>query len=282
MGWLEPISTAVTAASLASELVRSSGHVRKYWARICYWVRNGSLVIPFFGAGGVGKTTLGRMITGACDPLDVLAPYDESWTVEPIELGGDIPGFLIIAPGQVDRVERHWPRLFDRVTAGEAKGVINVVSYGYHSLAIHSYREHDLFQDGMDQDQFFAKYAEERRKLEVSLLERLVAGISTAGTRLWVLTIVNKQDLWWQNRTEVKDHYCSGEYGKILKALESKLGVQNFQHEYLPVSLAIGNLATQSGEILAENAKGYGQAHHLRSLDLLFRRVFELGIEAGL
>ncbi|HXP83673.1 MAG TPA: hypothetical protein VN841_03080 [Bryobacteraceae bacterium] len=131
--WLEPVSTAVTAAELASELAKSSSLIRKQAKRLLYRVRNGKVVIPIFGAGGVGKTTVSKLLVGH-DPLSITAAYEPSPSVETRKLTGDIPGQLLAAPGQTARVRTHWPALFKKLATGESFGLINVVAYGYHSF----------------------------------------------------------------------------------------------------------------------------------------------------
>src|SRR5947207_3035914 len=111
MSWIEPISAAITVAELANKFAESSSFIRKHSHRLLYRIKNGQLIVPIFGAGGAGKSTAAKLL--ACeDPLDVAAAYDESWWVEPVGLTGNIPGQILVAPGQIARADRAWPELF--------------------------------------------------------------------------------------------------------------------------------------------------------------------------
>ncbi|MGB7417309.1 MAG: hypothetical protein WA902_24145 [Thermosynechococcaceae cyanobacterium] len=274
MGWVEPVSTAVKAASLANSL-QSSKRIRSYSSRIGFWLKNGSAKIPIFGAGGVGKTTVAKVITSD-NPLDLSAPYDESWLIEPIDLQGPIPGQLLIAPGQIERVERHWPTLLSKVGEGECFGLINVVSWGYHSFAIRSITEHTLYQPGTSAIEFMEVYATARRQVEMDLLLRIADGLVNLNHPIWMLTIVNKQDLWWDQRQAVRQHYEQAEYNQIVRKLTSTIGERNFQHEYIPASLTLGNFQTLSGELLRPTVSGYDQGIHLQYLQVLFDKLYTL------
>lgn len=275
MAWIEPVSTVVTAASLANEVAKSSNFIRKYASRLLYKIRHGNAVIPVFGAGGVGKSTVGKILVGE-DPLDISAPYDESWLQEDMDLIGDVPGQLLIAPGQKERIDRHWPKLISKVVAGKSFGIINVVAYGYSSFAIQSYREHDLYTKDMTTKEFLGVYTEKRRQIEIEVLEKLINALLGASRPLWMITLVNKQDLWWSEKERVRAHYEHGEYNKHILRLRHSIGETHFQHEYIPASLALDNFISPSGELLAPTTAGYDLSLHLRYLQTLFSKAHEL------
>jgi hypothetical protein len=227
----------------------------------------------------VGKSTFGKIIGGA-NPLDISTPYDSSWVNESVELTGDVPGSLLIGPGQADRAERHWPELLRTVAEGVAFGIVNVVSDGMHSLAIRSYKEHDSYRSDMSLEQFREAYAGARRDEEIRMLKQLCDSVKIRKRSIWMVTVVNKQDLWWPDRVNVRGRYESGEYGRIVADLLKSLGRQKFQHEFLPCSMTLGNLTTPGGETLWPNASGYDQALHLQHMQTLFEKLYEL-IKAG-
>ena len=88
-----------------------------------------------------------------------------------------------------------------------------------------------------------------------------------------MLTVVTKQDLWWEERDVVKKHYESGTYMRFLDALKESKGTQNFHHEFVSASLVMNNLCSDSGEILFPTARGYDEnlqiAHQKHLIDTL-------------
>lgn len=270
MPW-ELIGGALTAAELLAKITESSSAIRQFAKRLRYRVKNGKAIIPVFGAGGVGKSTVANLFESR-DPLSLTATYTPSSGTEERKLKGDVPGLLIAAPGQPTRIPKHWQTLQKRLVTGESFGFINVVAYGYHSLEVGSYKEHDLYQAGMTAADFSKKYAEAMRKLELELLETLLGGLS-AGTPQWMITMVSKQDLWWHDRTAVQKHYA-GDYSAKIAALEKRVGSANFQHEFAPVSFTQVNL-TSDGDALAEVNRGYDNVTWLRYLEAMYSAVYE-------
>lgn len=275
MAWIEPISTAITAASIANDISKSSSLIRKHANRLVYRIKNGALVVPIFGAGGAGKSTAARLLGGE-DPLDIFAAYSESFWVEPVNLTGDIPGQILAAPGQDVRADKHWPELLSSVVQGKAIGIINIVSYGYHAIQIPTYKDHDLYNDGMTENEFMNLYLSERRVKEEDFAEKLVNGLFANENPIWMITLITKQDLWWDKREAVKEHYTTGRYNEIINRLSSELGSKGFQHEYIPVSLAIGNMKTETGETLASTVSGYDMPIHLAYLNSMFSKIYEV------
>ena len=281
MPWLEPAIATVKVAGLVNQLAQSSWWIRKHANRVQYWIEHGSAIIPIFGAGGVGKSTTAKIVAGG-DPLDIATAYQESWLIETVKLTADVPGRLLVAPGQGERVVRHWPELFASIKDGTAFGVLNVVAYGYHSLAIQSFKEHDLYQAGMDEGAFMAAYLPNRRDVEIDRLKILLECLAAANRPLWMLTLVTKQDLWWGNRAPVREYYEKGEYGKLIKEAMDGGKLKNFQHEFLPVSLAVGNLKTPNGATLAQTTAGYETVIHVAHLQTMFSRLYDLVAQGAL
>lgn len=88
-----------------------------------------------------------------------------------------------------------------------------------------------------------------------------------------MITLVTKQDLWWNERNKVKDHYMNGEYNSTIEKVMGRRGRNNFAHEYVSASLVLSNFSTSSGELLAPNTAGYDQNIQLENLLNLFKTV---------
>src|SRR3546814_13014133 len=89
----------------------------------------------------------------------------------------------------------------------------------------------------MSNSEFLFAYSNNRRETEIEFLNKLLHGLIAASNKFWMITLVNKQDLWWDRRDEVHRHYNNGQYRDIIEEFTNKKGSINFQHEFIPVCL---------------------------------------------
>jgi ethanolamine utilization protein EutP (predicted NTPase) len=233
--------------------------------RVFKRLKNGDLKIAIFGAGGTGKTTLGQLLAGSYELSD-LPTYRESISMEKYRLDSDSIGSIVVAPGQ-ERREDTWDDLLLSLASGKVKLIIHVVAWGHHSFGELSYKEHPLYKMGMSTDEFIAVYTAERRQRELDVLKKLEPHLSMANQKKTVMiTIVSKQDLWWNDRDRVKDHYANGAYEQIIQGIRNKIGSANFIHEYCSASLVMDNFLSGASEMLVPTTGGYDQ--RLKSANL--------------
>jgi hypothetical protein len=247
------ISTSLTAIKGIKEVLS--------WSSIKRGInqaRYGTMVIPIFGAGGVGKTTLSRIMKGE-SPLDLALPYSESLKTEEGGLKGLFPVVLSVAPGQKARAAQI-QTIIEKAKTARRFGVINVVSNGYHSLNDDSFLDHPLFREGMSNEEFKQIYIENQRAVELERVKEFVEALKGIEKPFWVITIVTKQDMWWNDRQKVLDFYTNGEYHETVKNVTN-------QHEVIPVALTVSNFETTNGEKLELSAKGYDFVTFLRYLE---------------
>ena len=227
--------------------------------RIFNLLKNGELKIAIFGAGGTGKSTLGKLLSGEFELSGLLQTYQESISIEQYKLESNKIGSVIVAPGQKRR-EDTWDDLLRTLVGGKIKLIIHVVSWGYHSFGEFSYTQHRLYQSGMTLEEFLREYAAVCRNRELDVLRRIEPHLSIADQRKTiVITLVTKQDLWWNNRLEVNKHYVEGTYEQLIQNILNKRGANNFIHEYRSTSLVMENFLSGDNELLIPTTQGYDQ-----------------------
>ena len=210
------------------------------------------------GAGGVGKSTVGKLLKGEFDKAaKIPGVYEESLELETYSLKDDSRVSVIVAPGQDRHRDSTWQELEAGISSDKYRGLILVNSFGYHSLGEISYKTLPQYQ-GNDK-QFLADYLENRRQEELIVLRRLIPHIAATRRKFWLFNIVTKADLWWPSHQVVRDHYETGDFRRIIAEGITKLGTTHFRQENAFGSLVIANFKTGRNELLAKTAPGYDQ-----------------------
>ncbi len=238
--------------------------------------------ILILGAGGSGKSTLGRILSGEFDLLlDPPAEYKESISTEEYELQGDPKTEILVLPGQSHRRDATWPELLADLAAGKFRGIILISAYGYHTIGEARYQDTIIYREkakgkGKGKAGFLSAYIEDRCAEELAILRRVSEAIRPVAGRVWMLSLVTKQDLWWPQRAKVESHYREGEYAATIQGVLDRVGRLSFRHEYVFVSLVISNFTTGMKDTLKPNAEGYDQNLQVASLRRLFETIAAL------
>lgn len=262
-----------TAATITWTAWENRSKLMPALKKLRYLLTHGRLQVAIFGPGGTGKTTLGQFLSGNLDLGFNATKYKQSINVEKFSLKGDLVCKLLVPPGQARRAINTWPALYRNLAAGKSGGVINVVSWGHHAFAEASYTETKYFKTGMTQEQFLVDYLEACRERELEIIRDLTPRLLDAKNKIWMITVVAKQDLWWNERAKVKQHYAEGEYNRHIERITQERGLQNFSHEYLSAAPVINNLITGAGETLATTTGGYDQNIQYAHLQVLLDTI---------
>jgi hypothetical protein len=234
--------------------------------------------ILILGPGGVGKTTLGTFLAGREDRSPFATPqvYNESIAVEryAVQPEGGPEAMILVPPGQEHRRVTTWEELYKNLREGHFHGIIFLVAYGYHSVGQARWRELPLAKAMRRKTlpAFMKQYLERKREEEMKVLEEMSPHIRACNAKLWLMTLVGKEDLWYSDRTKVLEHYQSGEYGSRIRELQQANEPQIFKHELVLASLVISNFTSSVGETLAKNQAGYDRVLQVNSL----RRLVEV------
>jgi ABC-type cobalamin/Fe3+-siderophores transport system ATPase subunit len=235
------------------------------------WLINGRKQIAILGAGGTGKTTLAHYLTDDAQYKSLM--YQETPIDEKIKIGQNVIGEYWVAPGQKDRRERYWGEIFREISQGNICGVIHVVSYGYHSIdARLSIEKNRHFREGMTDAEFLSVLTTENRKTEVAILQEMKHRLKDSSNKIWMITLVLKQDLWWNERDNVKDFYMQGAYKAEIEEIQAHKGKERFEHIYISASILSNNFAA-GGRILQPTAQGYDENLRLLNVNELLKQL---------
>jgi hypothetical protein len=135
-------------------------------------------------------------------------------------------------------------------------------------------KNHPLYVTGVKQPtaEFLGRYLPDRRADELRVLRQLVPHLLACSQKVWLLSVVAKEDLWGDERQAVEAHYRTGDYGTEVAGLAATKNAANFRHELAFASLVINNFATGAGDLLKKNLEGYDHKAQVESV----RRLVEL------
>jgi hypothetical protein len=263
--FVEAINTIGTLAN-AYEIGKKS---QPLLGKLIRRIRDRKLNIVICGAGGTGKSTLGKLLSGEFYREDILQFYQMSLRTEELELDSQMPSSIFVLQGQ----PRFWTEALRKIANNQVNLIINVVAYGYHSIGL-DYQNLPSYRPGATPKEFLDAHVKDRRIIEIDLLDQLVPHLSVASnSKIVMMTLVTKQDLWWHSRHLVRDYYQRGIYHESINKIQNTLGQANFIHDYISASLLTENFSVGNGEILAPVAEGYDQKIQLVNFDRVIQFI---------
>jgi ABC-type transport system involved in cytochrome c biogenesis ATPase subunit len=248
-------------------------NISKLLRKFRYKLLHGTLNVVIFGPGGAGKTTLGNLISGKLDIRKSNQKYIESPDIEYFKFANHISGELIIGPGQKRRATATWNNLYTKLAHGNSQGVINVVSYGFHSFTEIGWKDLRQYQKGMNKQTLINRYLKDSKNEELRVIKEITPRLKDAKKDIWMITLVTKQDLWWDERINVLDFYTKGLYNKYIEEISEYRGAKNFHHEYRSCSLVISNFFDGQNIILVNNTAGYDQSLQNANLEMFINTI---------
>ena len=268
-------SEIVTSVSAAISLYEKRHSIDRTLKRFRRAIQTGTWRVPIFGAGGTGKTLLGKFLAGEIDTEVIIPRYRESIESMEYSFAGSAPALFFVPPGQELRRPETWPDLYRMFAVGKARGVINVVSWGYHSSGA-EYARHKAYDSGLTAAANLSVILDYNRKAEICALRNIIPHLQVARRKIWMITLVTKQDLWWEARHDVERHYKEGEYQALLDEILQEKGPDGFRHTYFSVSLVPQNLISTDGMTLAITTGGYDQLIRIQNLSDFLAGLSEL------
>lgn len=225
------------------------------------------------------RQPLATLLSGDLTLLTGPTGYEESITLEEHEWDNVQKYLLLVPPGQEHRRSHHWNTLLLEIQKGQALGLINVVCAGHQTFNI-PYKQHKLYSyKQMGINRFVEKYIQTAKEQELEATRPILQSLQSLKghkSRIWMVTLVTKQDLWWGERERICQEYQTGEYSNLINEVKSVLGDEWFHHEYLYASLVMQNWKDSNGDVLAETTHGYDQECQSQSLRQLFMTISAL------
>lgn len=126
----------------------------------------------------------------------------------------DFPIIFIDTPGHSERSTFRKKEVTDILRNG-VEGIINVVSYGYEENL--ESETANIFQpNGAVKESFL----NQNRKAEIERLSEWLPLIQPNDIR-WMINLVTKADIWWENLAEANQYYEKGDYSEAFKSISN-------------------------------------------------------------
>lgn len=177
---------------------------QSFFKRLATFAKRPNYVLVL-GSTGVGKSQFIESLTSAAAPaIDRMdrTQHDPEQTVILAKKKLTITD----TPGQTAHRSVRTRAILRRMSK-KSVGIVNVVAWGYHEYRTGS--DEALDANGEAAERWLMSH----RSVEIEALQEWALA---AGNVSWVLTVVNKADLWWDERESVVDHYENGRYNKAL------------------------------------------------------------------
>jgi small GTP-binding protein len=163
--------------------------------------------ILVLGDSGAGKT---QFINTFSEKLRELEVFNR--TNAAVKTYAKVDGFSVKffdTPGEIAKSQIRNKEIKEMVSKQNYEGIINVVSYGYAE------REDDKQFTFDKNNQLNLKKLEDKRKAEIELLDDWMKYLDVSKVK-WVITLITKADIWWDNLDDVYNYYLYGAYRRAI------------------------------------------------------------------
>lgn len=172
--------------------------------------------VAVYGDSGVGKSQFLRMITGKNSYL-LVSERTRSLERHNVTLRSGRKLQLIDMPGhESNKTVRD--RILNEITRGKIDGIINIVDFGYQDSELLQANPSSAFKSGSNEVK--PEYLKDNRKREIKRTLEFIDRIGPDVRLKWVITVINKADVWHKERQDVINYYTKGEYYATIQTIE--------------------------------------------------------------
>jgi hypothetical protein len=235
--------------------VKEAGEVYKahnalIWELFDVIRRGGQPTFVVFGPGGNGKSTL-KIFLETLSENELQTKYEMDQIRETGKIKGRQFSNVTVFPGQPEYRDpqvterRQWLQGIRRLF------IVLCFSFGYRAVDVYQSASRDAFQANLQARQEELVYAND-------ILRKIHTMCGFPQYR--ILSMILKQDLWWDEQVDVRDFYRN-EYEPVIKTFwEDTVGKDHVHHHVFPMCLIRSNLKDRNGVIIKEGCGSYDEA----------------------
>ncbi|TAE46884.1 MAG: hypothetical protein EAZ06_06095 [Cytophagales bacterium] len=252
------------AKNKAGEYIIDFAAKKKNWELVTnfFTKKDKKRKIIILGSSGVGKSQFVQSLQPELPQIAV-----QKRTMGTVEKEASLQGQGIIfldTAGQAN-LKIQIDEFQKTTTDDDYVGIINIVSYGYHYASTL-----DIEKDIFDGDKVKGSFLESSKERELEDIRRWLPFLEYSKVK-WIITLVNKADIWWKEKTEVHQYYESGEYGKTFENHFQKNYFKK-EHIILPYTAVIEPFYNRpNAGLLGDTAKNTLQTRFASELTRLIK-----------
>lgn len=207
-------------ASFAKDVAELSAADKvKIWFKKIFGKR---IEIAVYGDSGVGKTQFLRTLTGKNSYLNI-EERTRNVVHHKMTLRTGRKILLIDIPGHASNKDSR-NVVLNKITRGKIDGLLNIVNYGYQDSELLQQDPSAVFKVGSSEVK--PEFLKENRKREIQRTEEFVERIGPDVKLKWIITVINKADIWHKNKEEVEEYYKTGNYYTAIQSLKKACSLE--------------------------------------------------------
>lgn len=211
MEWVPVVEEGLKAGNLVFDEDKRS----KFIAFINYlFIKKKKILL--FGNSGTGKSQFIEELRG--NVTTAIRTHATQKFKIPV---ANLPTVFIDVPGQAGYTYQRREQV-DFIIQDGVEGIINIVDYGYHEIETPNISQPIFIENKVNKH-----ILEVNRNLELEQLAEWLPRISPNKNIKWIINLITKADVWWDDRIEVQNYYHSLEYGEKFRPFTNFMSVVN-------------------------------------------------------